>query len=89
MLIVTAVTSIGKPGSIAEFDSPAGSYWQIRLKNEIDLEISGEVGTNLIDFLLYGEVESERALSTRIEPGGRLRRRRRRCRWARGRSIDR
>jgi len=37
MLTVTAIISIGmKPESIAEFEFPAGSYWQIRLKENLE-----------------------------------------------------
>ena len=37
MLTVTAIISIGmKPESIAEFEFPAASYWQIRLKEKLE-----------------------------------------------------
>jgi len=50
-----------------------GRFGSRKSWNEIDLEISGEVGINLIDFLLYGEVESEGTVSMPIDgqEGGR------------------
>jgi len=71
MLTVTAMISIEiRPESIAEFEFPTGSYWQDYLKensNKLICKFSGEVRIYIIDYLLYGEAESERTVSTPID----------------------
>jgi len=107
MLIVTAIISIEmKPESITEFGFPTGSYWQDHLKensNKLICKFSGEARIYIIDYLLYGEFESERTVSTPIDgrrkvnwqtrPGRWPVSDRGRCRWPRrlidNRTIDR